>query len=71
MYWDQKEGRSHNIKIDDSSFERVEDFLYLGNTLTNQNSIQEETKSILKPECILSFGAQSFVFEFAIQKYQE
>jgi len=31
-------GLSHNtcIKIDNSSFERVEDFIYLGKTLTNQ-----------------------------------
>ena len=35
---------SHNIKTDNSSFERVEEFKYLGTTLINQNSIQEETK---------------------------
>jgi hypothetical protein len=39
---------SHNIKIDNSSFERVEQFKYLGTTLTNQNSIQEEIKRRLK-----------------------
>jgi hypothetical protein len=32
------------------SFERVEQFKYLGRTLTNQNSTQEETKSRLKSE---------------------
>ena len=31
-----------------SSIERVEEFKYLGTTLTNQNSIQEEIKSRLK-----------------------
>jgi hypothetical protein len=31
-----------------SSIERVEEFKYLGTTLTNQNSIQEEIKSGLK-----------------------
>ena len=36
-----------SVKIDDSSFERVEDFKYLGTTLTNQNFIQEEIKSRL------------------------
>jgi hypothetical protein len=44
---DQNAGRSHNIKIDNSSFERVEEFKYLG-TKTNQNYIQEEIKSRLK-----------------------
>ena len=39
---DQTAGRSHNIKIDDSSFERVEQFKYLGTTLRNRNSVQEE-----------------------------
>jgi hypothetical protein len=48
MSRDQNTGRSHNIKIDDDSFERVEDVEYLGKALTNQNSIQEEIKSGLK-----------------------
>ena len=48
MSWDQKAGRSHNIKIDNISFESVEEFKYLRTTLTNQNSIQEEIKSRLK-----------------------
>ena len=36
------------MKIDNSSIERVEQFKYLGTTLTNKNSIQEEIKSGLK-----------------------
>jgi len=39
MSRDQNEGQ--NIKINNSSFERVEQFKYLGKTLMNQNSIQE------------------------------
>jgi len=35
MSRDEIVGRSHNIKIDNSSFERVEEFKYLGTTLTN------------------------------------
>jgi hypothetical protein len=42
MSRDQNAGRSHSMKIDSSSFER------LGTTLTNQNSIQEEIRSRLK-----------------------
>jgi hypothetical protein len=36
------------MKIDNRSFEMVEEFKYLGTTLTNQNSVQEEIKSSLK-----------------------
>jgi hypothetical protein len=45
---DQTAGRSQSMKIDNSSFERVEEFKYLGTTLTNQHSIQEENESRLK-----------------------
>jgi len=45
---DQNAGRSHKIKIDNSFFVRVEEFKYLRTILTNQNSIQEEIKIILK-----------------------
>jgi len=41
MSRDQNAGRSHNGKTDNSSSERVEQFKYLGTTLTNQNSNQE------------------------------
>ena len=45
---DQNAGRNHNINIGNNSFERVEEFKYMGKTLTNQTSIQEETKSRLE-----------------------
>ena len=48
MSRDQNAGRSHSMKIDTSSIRRVEQFKYLGTTLTNKNSIQEEIKSRLK-----------------------
>ena len=38
---DQNAGRNHSVRIDNSTFERVEEFKYLGTTLTNQNYIQE------------------------------
>jgi len=37
------------VRIDISTFERVEGFKYLGTTLTNQNSIEEEINSRLRP----------------------
>ena len=44
MSLDQIAGRNHSMRSDNSSFERVEEFKYLGTTLTDQNSIQEEIK---------------------------
>ena len=48
MSWDQNAGRIHSVRIDNSTFERVEEFKYFGTTLTNQNSIAEEIKSRLR-----------------------
>ena len=48
MSRDQNAGRSHNIKIDNSSFECVGELKYLAKILTNQNSIQEEIKRRLE-----------------------
>jgi hypothetical protein len=44
MFRDQNAGPSHSMKINNRSFERVEEFKYLG---TNQFSVQEEIKSKL------------------------
>jgi hypothetical protein len=48
MSRDRNAGRGHGVKIDNSSIEKVKEFKYLGVTLTDQNSIQEEIKSRLK-----------------------
>jgi len=48
MSRDQNVRSSHIIKMDNSSFARVEEFKYLGTTLANQNSIHEEIKRRLK-----------------------
>ena len=48
MSWDQNAGRIHTVSIDNSTFERVEKFKYLGTNLKNQNSIPEEIKNRLR-----------------------
>jgi hypothetical protein len=45
MSRDYNTGRSYNMKTDNSSFERVEQLKHLGETLANQNPIQEEIES--------------------------
>ena len=47
MSRDQNAGQNHSVRIDNSTFERVEEFKYLG-TLTIHNSIREEIKSRLR-----------------------
>ena len=67
MSRDQDAGQSHSIKNDNSSFERVEEFKYLGTSLTNQNSTQEEIKNRLNSgnacyhsvQNLLSYSLQS------------
>jgi len=48
MSREQNAGQSHNMTIENSSFEKVEEFRYLGTTVTNHNNIQEEIKSTWK-----------------------
>jgi len=48
MSRDQNAGRSRDIKTDNSSFERVEQFNCYGTNQMNQNSIQEEINNRLK-----------------------
>jgi hypothetical protein len=47
MSRDQNTARGHSVKPGNSSIGSLEDFKFLGTTLTNQNSIQEEIKSRL------------------------
>ena len=61
-------GRSHNTKIDKSYLERVKEFKYLGTTLTNQNSIQEEIKSRLKSRNACYLSVQNLLFSSLLSK---
>ena len=72
MSGDQNAGQKYNKKTDHSSYEKVEGFKYVGTTILNQNFIHEEIKKKIEVrECFLSFSAESFVFQFVIQKYKE
>jgi len=48
MSRDQNTGQNHSVRIDNNIFERMEEFKYLGTTLTIQNSTWEEIKSRLR-----------------------
>ena len=58
---DHNAGRSHSTKIDNSIFERVEDFIYLGTTISNQNSIYEVIKGRMKSGNACYHSAQNLL----------
>jgi hypothetical protein len=60
MYRHWHEGQNQNIKTVKKSFESVEQFRYLGKTLTNKNSIYPKIKIRLK---------SGFACYNSIQKY--
>jgi len=57
----------NNIKFR-STFERVEEFKYLGTTLTNQNAIQEEIKSRLRSGNACYYSVQKLLFSRLLSK---
>jgi hypothetical protein len=61
MSRDQNAGRSHSIKSDNSSFERVEELKHLGTTLTYQNYIQEDIKSIIMSGKAIYYSVQNLL----------
>ena len=56
------------MKIDNSCIERVEEFKYLGKTLTNENSIQEEIKSRLKGGNACYYSVQNLLSSSLLSK---
>jgi len=48
MSRDQNAGRIRSVRIDNITFDRVEEFKYLGTSLKNQNFMAEEIKSRLR-----------------------
>jgi len=49
------------VRTDNSTFEKVEAFKYLGKTLTNQNFIAEEIKSRLRSENVCYHSVQNLL----------
>jgi hypothetical protein len=68
VFPDQNAGRIHSMKMDNSSIERVEEFKYLGITLTNQNSIQEEIKCRMKLENVCYYSVQNLLSSSLLSK---
>jgi hypothetical protein len=67
----QNTGISHSMKSDNSPSEWVEEFIYLGTTLTNENSIQEEIKISLKLGNACYHSVQNFCIQYAIPKLKD
>ena len=56
------------MKIDNSSIESVEEFKYLGTTLTNKNSIQEEIKIRLRLGNACYYSVQNLLSSSLLSK---
>src|SRR5215470_7174856 len=61
-------GRDHSVKIDNNAIERVEEFKYLGVTLTDRNSIREESKSRLKLGNVCYYSVQNLLSSRSLSK---
>jgi hypothetical protein len=68
MSQDQNAGGSHNIKTDNSSFGREEEFKCLGTNLTDQNYIPGEIKSRLKMATACSHEVQDLLSSSFLSK---
>jgi hypothetical protein len=68
MAHNQNAGQNHNIKLHNKSFERVEQFRYLGKTLKNRNFIQEQIKSRLKSGNVCYHSAQDLLSSSLLSK---
>jgi hypothetical protein len=68
MSRNQNAGHNLSVKIDNKSFERVEEFKYLGAALTNRNSIHEEIKSRLKSGNVCYHSVQNLLSSRLLSK---
>jgi hypothetical protein len=68
MSRDQNTEQNHNIKTDNKSYERVEQFKFLRTALMNKNFMYEETKSILKSGKACSHSVQNRLYFSLVSK---
>jgi len=69
MSRDHNAGRIHSVRMNNSTFERVEVFKYLGTTLTNQNSIAEEIKNSLRSGNSCYYSVQNLLSSTLLSKH--
>ena len=69
MSRDQNAGEIQRLRMDNITFERVEEFKYLGTNLTNQNSIAEEIKSRLRSGNASYHSVQNLLSSRLLSKY--
>jgi len=62
MSRDQNAGRIQSVRMDNSTFESVEEFKCLGKTSTNQNYIEEVIKSRLRSGNACYYSVQNHLF---------
>ena len=68
MSRDQNAGRIQRLRIDNSNFERMEEFKYLGTAVTNQNSIAEDIKSRLRSRNACCHSVQNLLSSRLVSK---
>jgi hypothetical protein len=62
----QNSGQNQNIRLANESLENVEQFKYLGMTLTNQNDIHDEIKCRLNSGNACYFSVQNLLSSYLI-----
>ena len=68
MCRNQNARRSHNMKVDNGSFERVEEFKYFGTILTNQNLFWKKLRADKSQGMLAVFRCKIFLSSSLLSK---